>query len=194
MKRTIPKILLILNTTVWTIISIINYIGIMNQIEDVMQIFLWSIFILMMYWLIGYASSMLIKRLYYIHRNNENVRYNSQLLIIKPMFLLFAVVIYLYGACYLNSNLLGLLPMFLFFGKILIPSGLIYVQREDTFYVLDHHAKEYIVQNINLEKRVLILQEMNPNRQIETQLPLSEHDLSFLQNLLIKNVEVKEVA
>jgi hypothetical protein len=35
---------------------------------------------------------------------------------------------------------------------------------------------------------------MNPNRQIETQLPLSEHDLSFLQNLLIKNVEVKEVA
>jgi len=198
MKKNLLKVILSVNALVWIIVSAINYIGIMLQLkEDIMSIFLWSIFTIMMYGLVVYAISMLITRLFMIYQFRDNkVKYFNRKVLLKQLLLLTFVITYLYGACYYNSHLLGLLPMLLFFGKMLIHIGRFYVYTDGRLLMFDDRSIEYLVQDINLGEEKIERQEFNTRNLTikEVQFTMHFQEKKFLAGIIAKEEDQKDVA
>jgi hypothetical protein len=192
------KIILILNTFIWIIISTVNYIGIMQQLnEDIMSIFLWSVFTIMMYGMIIYSISLVISRLFllYQYKSNKDKYINTQVLR-RQIVLLIGAMLYLYGACYYNSNFLGLLPMFLFFSKLLTDAGRFYIYEKDSLLMIEDMAKEYLVKVINQVDGKIEVIEINTRNTDRKELTYKLHskESKFLSDFFMKEVEEKEVA
>jgi hypothetical protein len=198
MKKIILNCILFVNAVIWISLSAINYIGIMLQLkEDIMSIFLWSIFTIMMYGLVLYSISLVITRLYLIYQFRENkVKYINRNILLRQLLLLTIVIIYLYGACYYNAHLLGVLPIFLFFGKKLTQIGRLYVYEEDGLKLIDDTAKEYFIRDIDLRGGKISIQEMNSRNleRKEVQYNMHPEEKKFLAGILAKDKDVKEVA
>lgn len=197
MKKII-KIVLAMNVLIWSVLSIINYIGIMEQFkDDIIRIFLWSIFIVIMYGVVIYSITMEIHRILLIcqYRNNK-LKYISNKAFIKQNVLLGLVIIYLYGICYYNSQFIGLLPMFLFFSNILTDMGRFYVYDNQVLIMIEDISKEYLVKEFNLSEQKLFIQENDRSCQgtIEVTYKMDAEEIKFLSDYLIKDTDKMEVA
>lgn len=198
MKKIILNILLFVNAFVWIIFSSINYVGIMLQLEeDVMSIFLWSIFIILMYGLVVYAVSLVITRVYLICWYKKcKMKYMNQSVFVRQIILLTAVIVYLYGACYYNAHLMGLLPLLLFFGKKLTNMGKVYFYEDERLILINDAAKECLVRDIDIETGIVTIQEMNIRNSevIRIQYKMDPEEKKFLEDICINNSDFKEVA
>lgn len=198
MKKLILNILLFMNAFVWIIFSTINYVGIMLQLEeDVMSIFLWSIFIILMYGLLVYAISLVITRIYLIHRYRKcKLKYVNRPVLVRQIILLIAVIVYLYGACYYNAHLMGLLPLLLFFGKKLTNVGKLYFYEDERLILINDAAKECLVRDIDIETGKVMIQEMNTRSSevIRIQYKMDPEEKKFLEDICTNNSDFKEVA
>jgi hypothetical protein len=198
MKKVILNIILSFNALVWIILSAVNYIGIMLQLnEDIMSIFLWSIFTIMMYGLVLYSITMVLSRVYMIYQFRANkVKYLNRQVFLRQLLLLAFVITYLYGACYYNAHLLGLLPLLLFFGKKLTQLGSFYVVAGEKLMLIDDIAKEYFVRDINLPVGKIEIQENN-TRNLEIKVieyKMRPEEKKFLAVVFAKEEDVMEVA
>jgi hypothetical protein len=198
LKKIILNMILSVNALIWIIFSAINYVGIMLQLkEDIMSIFLWSIFTIMMYGLVVYAISLVITRLYLIYQfRNCKVKYLNRPIFVRQMLLLTVAIAYLYVACYYNAHFLGLLPMFLFFGKKLTNVGKVYLYVDEKLLLIDDTAKEYLVHDIDIKAGKVAIQEINTRNLdiLKIQYKMHPEEKKFLEDICINNMDFKEVA
>ena len=196
--KNILKVILTFNAFIWIIISTVNYIGIMQQLnEDIMSIFLWSVFTVMMYGMIIYSISLVITRLFLLYQyKNNKAKYINKKVLRRQTFLLIGSILYLYVACYDNSNFLGLLPMFLFFSKLLTNAGRFYIYEQNRLLLIDDMAKEYLVKVINPGDGKIEVLEINTRNTDIKELTYKIHskESKFLAEFFIMKVDEKEVA
>lgn len=136
---------------IWTIISAVNYLGIYHQIKGLfMEMFLWSLFIIMAYVLILYAGIRIIKRCFYIVAFRRiRLKYMDTSKFMKQIGMFVGIISYVYGLCYQSSNFIGLIPAILFFYKQFLITGKMFIYINDQLIFLDDKSTEYIVNNIN---------------------------------------------
>jgi hypothetical protein len=195
MKKVFMKLILALNALVWIIVSSINYIGIMQQLNnDIMRIFLWSIFTATMYVVVIYSITLGIKRVLVLHQyKDNNIKYISNRNFVKQLLLLGGIILYLYGACYVNSIFLGLLPMLLFFSNTLIDMGRLYIYEKDQLLMFEDISKEYQVIDFDLSENKLSIEETgkSSHKTIGNIYIMDEEENKFLSGFFV-NKTVQE--
>lgn len=197
MNKIIFNLILALNTFLWIVLSTINYVGIMLQLkEDIMKIFLWSIITVTMYGVVIYSISMIITRLYLMHRFKKiKIKYVNHKAFRKQIILLSVVILYLYGACYSNSIFIGLLPMLLFFSKKLTNIGRFYIYDNNRLLIIKDISNEYQVKEVIQKGNKISLQEIH-TRYLdvkETVYIMNPEESKFLSDIF-KNPNEMEVA
>ena len=198
MKRTLFNLILAMNAFIWIVLSCINYVGIMQQLnENIMKIFLWSIITVTMYGVVIYSITLILTRLYLMHRFKKiKIKYHDQKALAKQMILLFAVILYLYGACYYNSIFIGLLPMLLFFSKKLTNIGRFYIYEKDRILIIEDISNEYLVKEVNKIGNQISLQGMH-TRSLDIKVSvfnMTSEERKFLNKHFLKNANEMEVA
>lgn len=198
MRKVMIKLILAINVIVWIILSFINYVGIMQQLNnDMIRIFIWSIFIVMVYGVIIYSLTLEIKRvlLLYLYRGYK-VKYISNRAFIKQNILLGVAILYVFGACYYSSDFLGLIPMLLFFSKSLINMGRFYVWDNEQLIMAEDISKEYQVISFNPNEKKLSVREIDTktHNTIEAVYQMEEEEIKFLTGVFEKAFDKMEVA
>lgn len=198
MRKVMIKLILAINVIVWIILSFINYVGIMQQLNnDMIRIFIWSIFIVMVYGVIIYSLTLEIKRvlLLYLYRGYK-VKYISNRAFIKQNILLGVAILYVFGACYYSSDFLGLIPMLLFFSKSLINMGRFYVWDNEHLIMAEDISKEYQVISFNPNEKKLSVREIDTktHNTIEAVYQMEEEEIKFLTGVFEKAFDKMEVA
>jgi hypothetical protein len=198
MKRVIARLILAFNVFIWIVVSSINYIGIILQLNnDMIRIFLWSIFIVMTYGLIIYAITLEINRILLILQYRDyKIKYISNKAFMKQNILLGTAILYLYGVCYTNYQFIGMLPMFLFFGNEITNMGRFYVYKNECLYLFEDITKEYQVKEFHLEEKKLAIREMESKSEHITEITynMDEEEIKFLSGFFNKGFDKVEVA
>ncbi len=197
MNKIIFNLILALNTFLWIVLSTINYVGIMLQLEeDIMKIFLWSIITVTMYGVVIYSISMIITRLYLMHQFKKiKVKYVNHKAFRKQIILLSVVILYLYGACYNNSIFIGLLPMLLFFSKKLTNIGRFYIYDNNRLLIIKDISNEYQVKEVIQKGNKISLQEVHTrNLDIKETVYIMDPEESKFLSDIFKNPNEMEVA
>lgn len=191
------NLILALNTFLWIVLSTINYVGIMLQLEeDIMKIFLWSIITVTMYGVVIYSISMIITRLYLMHRFKKiKTKYVNYKAFRKQIILLSVVILYLYGACYNNSIFIGLLPMLLFFSKKLTNIGRFYIYDNNRLLIIKDISNEYQIKEVIQKGNKISLQEVHTrNLDIKETVYIMDPEESKFLSDIFKNPNEMEVA
>lgn len=198
MKKKICTLVLSLNALVWIIISAVNYIGIMQQLEgDIIRIFIWSIIIVMMYGVIIYSLTLILTRIFLLNQYRQcKIKYYNNKAFGRQIRFLSGVIIYVYIVCLYNYHFLGLIPMFLFFSNILTNLGRLYILDQDYLLLIEDFSKEYRVVEIKGKDDKLLIGVVNTRSQEKKEMELNADPMEnkFLMGFLAKEVTEEVVA
>lgn len=196
MKRAVTRLILAINVIVWIVISSINYIGIMQQLrEQIMKVFLWSIFTVILYVVIIYSVTLQLKRILLLYQFRDyKLKYISNKAFTKQILFLVAAVIYLYGLCYYSANFIGLIPVFIFFSKELMIMGRFYVYIKGQLYMIEDLSKDYAVLDFDIEQMKLVMEEIAPgkNKTLDAAYKMDIDEMQFLSRFFVKKEDKLE--
>lgn len=196
MKKIITNLIIAFNALIWIVLSGINYIGIILQLnENIMKIFLWSIILVFMYGIVIYSITKVLSKLLLIYQFRDNkVKFINNRIFGRQILLLTVFVLYLYGICYSSSYFLGLLPMFLFFSNKLTNPGRFYVYHNERLLVIEDFSKEYYITDIKIEDGMLYAKKVNTINLDEKNIKFSldSEESKFLTEIFSKEQETKE--
>ncbi len=182
----------------WLMLSIVSYRGIFPQInKTLMDVLLWSIFIIAAYLLVLCAGILLVARFYFllVYRKDK-VKYLDITAMLKQILLLTTATLYTYGLCYQAAYYIGLVPGMLFFYKKFLQVGVFYVYHDGKLIYMDDKSSVYAVKCINSYEDHTVLQIMKGKvmKTIVLGRDKYKRETQFLKTQYINVNDSKEVA
>ncbi len=194
MKKVIIRIIPTINIILWTLLSFINYLGIMHQLkEDIVKTFIWSIITAVMYMIVIYSVTLYLKRRLLLYQYRDyNLKYINNSIIMKQTLMLFGTILYLYGLCYYSFIFIGLMPIFIFFSGILMNMGRFYVYIKGQLHMVEDITKEYIVIDFDPKEKKLFLQDISFKDHkslvsLESTYNMDEEEIQFLNRFFVND-------